>query len=206
MSRLVLSATDPVAFNLQEFRNTAYDKINANFAELYSKISWGYGAPGAAAGQKGGLYLRLDGGAGTSLYIREAAGAPVVATGTYTLTANAVGNDFVEIDGIRYTFRTTLAPPTANDVLIGALATNTLDNLVSAINASAGAGTTYGTGTIAHPTVTAAAGAGDTVVITAKTAGAAGSLIITTDMGDGYWTTPTLIGGVDDNGAGWVAK
>lgn len=206
MSRQVLSATDPVAFNLQEFRNSAYEKINANFAELYSKLSWGYGVPGAAAGAKGGLYLRIDGGAGTSLYVREAAGTPVAATGVFTLTANPVANDFVEIDDIRYTFRTTLTPPTPYDVLIGAAATNTLDNLIAAINGAGGAGTTYGTGTVAHPTVTAAVGAGDTMGVTANTPGASGSLIETTDMGDGYWTTPTLIGGVDDNGAGWVAK
>ena len=207
MARQILSATIPLAFNLQDFRETAYEKINANFAELYGKISWGYGVPGAAAGPKGTMYLRQDGGVGTSLYIREAAGAPVVATGVLTLTANPIGNETVVIDGWTYTFRTTLAPPLANDILIGATASDTLDNLIAAINGAGGAGSTYGTGTVAHPTVTAAVGAGDTMGLVAKTAGAAGSLITTGEtLTQGYWTTPTLVGGVDDDGTGWAAK
>jgi len=207
MARQVLSASTPLAFNLQEFRESAYEKINAMFAELYGKVSWGNGLPGAAAGPKGTMYLRQDGGAGTSLYIREAAGAPVAATGVLTLTANPIANEYVEIDGSRYTFRATLSGAVANDVLIGATASDTIDNLIAAINASAGAGTTYATGTVVHPTVTAAVGAGDTMGLVAKTAGAASSLIVTGEsLTQGFWTTPTLIGGVDDNGAGWVAK
>jgi hypothetical protein len=209
MTRQVLSASIPLAFNLLDFRNSAYEKINANFAELYGHVSAGYGLPGAAAGAKGSLYRRLDGGAGTTLYVREAAGAPVVATGVLTLPANAIVNETVTIDGVTYTFRTVLAPPLANDILIGAAATNTIDNLIAAINGAGGAGTTYGTGTVAHPTVTAAAGTGDTMTLVAKTAGAAGSLIATTDMmatSNGFWATPTLINGVDDDGTGWVAK
>lgn len=205
MARKVLSASDPVAFNLQDFRNSAYEKINANFAELYSRISGGYGAPGAAAGHKGTLYLRLDGGAGTTFYVREAAGAPVAAANTLTLTGNAVAAEQVMIGLQTYSFRTVLVG--AYDVLIGATASDTLDNLIAAINGSAGAGTTYGTGTVAHPDVTAAAGAGDTMVVTAKTPGAASSLIETSEtMTTGNWTYDNLYGGVDDDGTGWVAK
>lgn len=207
MARQILSASVPLAYNLQDFRESAYEKINANFAELYGKISWGYGVPGAAAGPKGTLYLRQDGGVGTTFYVREAAGAPVVATGVLTLTANPLVNETVVIDGSTYTFRTTLAPPLANDILIDVSASATLDNLIAAINNSGGAGSTYGTGTVAHPTVTASAGAGDTMNLVAKTAGAAGSLIATGEtLTQGYWTTPTLVGGVDDDGSGWAAK
>ena len=205
MARQILSAGTPVAFNLQDFRNSAYEKINANFAELYSKLSWGYGVPGAAAGGKGTLYLRQDGGAGTTLYVREAAGAPVAAVNTYTLTGNPIAGEEVTIDGERYLFQTLLNA--AGDVLIGATASDTLDNLIAAINGAAGAGTTYGTGTVAHPTVTAAAGAGDTMVVTAKTPGAASSLIETTETTTlGNWTYDNMYGGVDDDGTGWVAK
>lgn len=205
MAREILSATSPVAFNLADFRNTAYEKINANFAEIYSRLSGGYGVPGAAAGAKGTLYLRLDGGAGTSLYIREAAGAPVAGTGVYTLSGLPLENETVSIDGVTYTFKAVIL--TANDILLGVSASACLDNLIAAINGAGGAGTTYGTGTAVHPTVTAAAGAGDTMDVTAKTAGASSSLIETSDMlTNGFWTTPTLVGGVDDNGAGWVAK
>jgi len=205
MARKVLSASNPVAFNLQDFRNSAYEKINANFAELYSKLSWGYGAPGAAAGGKATLYLRLDGGAGTTLYVREAEGAPVAAANTLTLTGNAVAAEQVIIGNITYSFRTVLVA--AYDVLIGATASDTLDNLIAAINGAAGAGTTYGTGTVAHPDVTAAAGAGDTMTVTANTPGAAGSLIETSEtMTEGNWTYDNMYGGVDDDGTGWVAK
>lgn len=205
MAREILSATSPVAFNLADFRNTAYEKINANFAEIYSRLSGGYGVPGAAAGAKGTLYLRLDGGAGTSLYIREAAGAPVAGTGVYTLSGLPLENETVSIDGVTYTFKAVIL--TANDILLGVSASACLDNLIAAINGAGGAGTTYGTGTAVHPTVTAAAGAGDTMDVTAKTAGASSSLIETSDMlTNGFWTTHTLVGGVDDNGAGWVAK
>jgi hypothetical protein len=67
-------------------------------------------------------------------------------------------------------------------------ASGTLDNLIAAINKAAGEGTTYGTGTVAHPTVSAAAGEGDTVVVTAKTKGTAGNAIATTDTEPGEET------------------
>jgi hypothetical protein len=205
MARQVLSAGTPVAFNLQDFRNSAYEKINANFAELYSKLSWGYGVPGAGQGAKGTLYLRLDGGAGTSLYIREAAGAPVAAANTLTFAANPIANETVTIDNTTYTFVAT--PNAAYEVKIGAAATNSLDNLIAAINGGAGAGTEYGTGTVAHPTVTAAAGAGDTMTVTANTPGAASSLIETSEtLTQGNFTYDNMYGGVDDDGTGWVAK
>lgn len=205
MARQVLSATDPVASNPQDARRTAYEKINANFAELYSRLSFGYGAPGAAAGLKGTLYLRLDGGANTTLYVREAAGSPVAAANTLTLSGNAVAAEQVIIGNVTYSFRTVLVA--AYDVLIGATASDTLDHLIAAINGAAGSGSTYGTGTVAHPDVTAAAGAGDTMVVTAKTAGAAGSLIETSEtLTAGNFTYDNMYGGADDDGTGWVAK
>lgn len=205
MARQVLSAGTPVAFNLQDFRNSAYEKINAMFAELYGKVSWGNGVPGAAAGPKGTMYLRQDGGAGTTLYIREAAGAPVAATNVLTLTGLPIANETVTIDDITYTFVAT--PNAAYEVQIGADASATLDNLIAAMQAGAGAGTVYGTGTVAHPTVTVAAGAGDTMTLTANTPGASSSLIETSEiLTFGNFTYDNMYGGVDDDGTGWVAK
>jgi hypothetical protein len=55
--------------------------------------------------------------------------------------------------------------------------------------------------------VTAAAGAGDTINVTALTAGAAGNAIATTDTVTlGSWGASTLVGGSNDDGTGWVAK
>jgi hypothetical protein len=63
----------------------------------------------------------------------------------------------------------------ANEVLVGAAATDSIDNLISAITDGAGIGTgegtLYGTGTTANVTATAAVGAGDTMTVTAITAG-----------------------------------
>lgn len=205
MARQVLSAGTPVAFNLQDFRNSAYEKINAMFAELYGKLSWGIGAPGASAGPKGTLYLRQDGGAGSTLYIREAAGAPVAATNVLTLTGLPIANETVTIDDTTYTFVAT--PNAAYEVQIGATASDCIDNLIAAMQAGAGAGTVYGTGTVAHPTVTVAAGAGDTMTLTANTPGAASSLIETSEiLTFGNFTYDNMYGGVDDDGTGWVAK
>lgn len=170
-----------------------------------AQLSFGNGAPGADAGGKGSLYVRLDGGANTTLYVREAAGSTVAATGVLTLTGNAVDGETVTIGGVTYTFRTALVG--AYDVLVGVAATNSIDNLIAAITAGAGSGTTYGTGTVAHPSVTAAAGVGDTMDVTASAAGAAGNSIGTTDtLSAGSWGATTLTGGSDDNGAGWAAK
>lgn len=117
------------------------------------------------------------------------------ATSTLTLTGNMTDGNRVVIGSTTYTFRETLA--SAYDVKIGAAATNTLDNLIAAINGAAGAGTTYGTGTVAHPDVTAVAGAGDTAVITATEIGTAGNAIATLEYSAvAGWTGATMGSGV----------
>ena len=55
--------------------------------------------------------------------------------------------------------------PVENEVLIGAAAADTLDNLKSAINGTSGAGTTYSTGTDAHTEVTATTNTDTTQVV-----------------------------------------
>lgn len=119
------------------------------------------------------------------------------ATGTFTATGQPSNTQTGTIGTTVYTFVTALtAPAVAFEVLIGATASDTLDNWIAAINASAGAGTTYGTGTTAHPSVTAAAGAGDTMDVTAIARGTAGNSIATTDtMSNGSWGAATLAGG-----------
>lgn len=90
----------------------------------------------------------------------------------------------------------------ANDILIGASASASLDNLDAAIDAGAGSGTLYGAGTTANAQVTSAAGAGDTLDITADTGGAAGNAVATTTTVAGWsFTGTTLAGGLDSEGA-----
>jgi hypothetical protein len=130
------------------------------------------------------------------------ANAAVAATGVLTLTGNAVAAQTVTIGGVTYTWRASVST-TANEVLIGATASDSLDNLIDAINLEDGAGesgTLYGSDTVAHPTVSAAAGAGDTMDVTALTAGEAGNAIATTEtMTNGSFGAATLTLGANAN-------
>jgi hypothetical protein len=120
------------------------------------------------------------------------------ATGTLTLAENVTLDDTVTIGAVTYTFKA--APvATANEVKLGASASATLDNLIAAINRTAGAGDLYGSATVVHPTVSAAAGAGDTMDLTAKTAGTEGNAIATTETftaAGNVFGAATLTGGV----------
>jgi hypothetical protein len=121
--------------------------------------------------------------------------ANVAATGTLDATASAIGDgDTVTLGGVVYTFETG-AINVAYEVLVGASDSDSLDNLIAAINAAAGAGTTYGTGTVQNPYVSAAAGAGDTVTLTARTTGQSGNLIATTTTIAAATLAATLSGG-----------
>jgi hypothetical protein len=125
--------------------------------------------------------------------------AYVAATGVLTFTLNAADTETVTIGTTVYTFQTALVD-SPNNVLIGATASDSLDNLIAAINAAAGAGTLYGTGTIAHPDVSAAAGAGDTMDVTALVTGEAANSIVTTEgLTNGSWGGGNLAGGVEGN-------
>ena len=215
MTRQVISVNQPLEYSPTDTRRVAYDKINDNFEELYERLEYpanvrqGTGVPGAATGPKGSMYLRTDGGVGSTLYVRETAGATVAATGVLTLTGNPIAATLVTIGTVGYYFRTVLStgPTIPNEILIGIDASASLDNLIAAINGAGGVGTTYSTGTVAHPLVSAAAGAGDTMNLTADNAGAAGNSINTaTNSLVGSFGAATLVNGSDDDGSGWAAK
>jgi hypothetical protein len=96
------------------------------------------------------------------------------ASQTLTSDTTAPSNgDTVVIGAITYTYRTALSagPAIAYEVLIGASAAAALDNLKSAINGTAGAGTTYGTGTVAHPDFEATTNTDTTQLIEARLSG-----------------------------------
>ena len=127
----------------------------------------------------------------------------VAASGKLVSTGTAVEDgEKVIIGATVYTFKTTLStdPAVPYEVLIGASATAQMTNLVAAIMGTTGEGTTYGTGTVAHPTVTAAIADTDDIDLTAKTKGVAGNLIATTDDSDELsWGSEdvTLVDGID---------
>ncbi len=118
------------------------------------------------------------------------------ASGILTLSGNATNGQTVTIGTKVYTFQDTLTNVNGN-VKIGAAATNTIDNLIAAINLDAGAGTLYAAATTAHPTVEASAGSGDTMNVTAIDTGSAGNSIATTEtLSSGSFASATLTGGI----------
>lgn len=135
---------------------------------------------------------------GDLLYMAD---ADVKATATLTSDTTAPSDDdTVTIGAITYTFKTALTTDPAAvpyEVLIGISAAVALDNLKSAINKTAGEGSTYGTGTVAHPLVEATTNANDSQVIQAKTAGSTANAIATTeDSTHLSWGATTMLGGM----------
>ena len=121
----------------------------------------------------------------------------VAARRTLIFGAIPAANDTVQIGAVTYTFVSALTA--ANDVLIGATAAASASNLMAAITAGTGAGTTYGTGTTAHPDVTAAAGSTNIQVeLTALAAGVVGhSIAVTVAAGTRITGGGNLTGGID---------
>lgn len=108
-------------------------------------------------------------------------------------TTNVSEGDRVSIEGVTYTFRATPVHP--YDVDIGASAAASLDNLKAAVNDSGTEGTTYGTGTEAHPLVTAEANTDTTQEFTAKRFGTyANNFLTSTTSAHLTWDDTTLGG------------
>ncbi len=119
------------------------------------------------------------------------------ATGTLTLTGQPLNTETVVIDGKTYTFQTALTDVDGN-VLIGATASDSLDNLIAAVTLGTGSGTAYAASMTRHLSCTAAAGAGDTMDVAARVPGTAGNSFGTTQtLTNGTWANATLTGGTD---------
>lgn len=131
----------------------------------------------------------------------------IAASGVLTISAiTSADTQTVTIGGQTYTFHTSLSgfTTTPNAVLIGADTTAMAANLAAAINAGAGAGTTYGTGTVANASVSAVAALG-VVTLAAKTAGTVGNAIATTEtLSNGAFGAATLAGGSNPSTVGQI--
>ena len=155
--------------------------------------------------RSGAVKVRVNGELQSLCKTAVAAAPPVHTTAAFgTLTSNATiptSGNTVTIGDQTYTFRTALtAATTANEVLIGGSALAALDNLKSAINKSAGGGTTYGSATVANAYVTATTNTDTTQLVVAKVGGVLGNDIATTETATGAllsWGATTLDGGVD---------
>lgn len=128
-------------------------------------------------------------------------------TGTITSSGVAVAAETITIGGVVYTWRAAItAASPANEVKIGAAATNSLDNLKDAINGTAlvGApGSEYSQKTVAHPDVVAGAKNATTLVVASRNTNSNGSLATTETMTNWAWGAGTLsagtMGGVAQN-------
>lgn len=127
----------------------------------------------------------------------DALGVAVKATGLVTSDATNPANNSTITIGLRtYTYKDTLTGA-ANEIKVGADAATTLDNLKSALNASAGAGTAYGTGTVANALVTATTNTDTTQLLEAVTAGTGGNALALSGTGTHHLTFTAFAGGID---------
>ncbi len=124
-------------------------------------------------------------------------GSRARATETLTLTGQPLDTETVTVGGKTYTFQTVLTDVDGN-VLIGAAETDSLDNLIAAINLGAGSGTVYAAATTEQTEVDAVAGAGETMDVAAVVGGTAGNAIATTHtLSNGSFGAANLSGGTD---------
>lgn len=140
-------------------------------------------------------YMTIDGESPTDFDFVEA--ELIAARGILTFSGQPLDTETVTVDAVTYTFLTIFVDA-ANNILIGADAGESLGNLRAAINQEAGAGTKYGTATVFNPTVFAVDQPGDLLLAIARTPGAAGNALATTEtLTNGSWAAATLLGGLD---------
>lgn len=144
-----------------------------------------------------GLY---NGAAATTTLTSAGAMVPAShATSAITSTGTNVSDgDTVTINTTVYTFKTDLtgAEGLPYEVLIGANAAASLDNLKLAINATGTAGVEYGWGTVAHPTVIATTNTDTVQTIVARVPGTTPNTYPTTETAATLsWADTTLGGG-----------
>lgn len=121
----------------------------------------------------------------------------LAAVGTLTFTGQPLDTETVTLGAVTYTFLTIFVDA-ANNILIGADAAASMENLQNAINLGAGIGVTYGTGTVLNPDATLSDLPGLQKLATATIAGAAGNALASTEtLTNGAWSAATLLGGLD---------
>lgn len=121
---------------------------------------------------------------------------------TTTLTSTGTASDgetftLAGPSGTRvYTLKSALTSSSAaNEILIGAAATNTLDNIKSAINGTGTPGTDYGSATVRNKDFTAGAKNATTLVIASPFTNANGSSATTETMANFAFTGGTMSAG-----------
>lgn len=120
----------------------------------------------------------------------------VYAAGTLTLSANPLNTETVTVGSKTYTFQTSLTNVDGN-VLIGANAAASLQNLFDAINLTGTSGTQYAAAMTINANVKATSVTATTVVVKSKVPGVIGNLIASTEtiVTGGSWGAATLASG-----------
>jgi hypothetical protein len=119
----------------------------------------------------------------------------VHATGTLTASTTVNNGDQVVVGSITYSYVTALAGGgTANQILIGTQ-DGSLTNLAAAINGTAGAGTIYGTGTVANTKATSGAVIAHAIIVIAINAGTPGNSVAASTTATGRLAWSGLAGG-----------
>lgn len=127
----------------------------------------------------------------------------VFASGTLTSSGVFTDTQTVVIAGKTYTTQTSLTNVDGN-VLIGASAAATLQNLYDAINLTGTAGTQYAAAMTENAAVEATSVTATTLVVKAKIPGAIGNHVPTTEtQTNAAWGAATLASGTGDIGK-WV--
>ena len=183
------------AIQTERYANCVVDSLDLTFDKDFAKckanILSGYPDTGSISSSytQDTLFTRNEMVATFGTSLSNAAGTNATTTGTTSGTF--ADGETITIDNITYTMRTALTNGgnTPYEVLIGAAATNSLDNLKVAVNAGTGAGTVYGVGTIVHPTVKITTKTASTVLLVAKQSGTGANAIATTDTAANYSTT-----------------
>lgn len=145
----------------------------------------------------------------TAIYGQEPAGdngavgvtAPTAATGTLTLSGNAVAGETVTVGTRVYTWAAVINSTnnqTPNLVLVRSNASDSIYALIDTIIGTAATqGIYYSFNTVPNAQASAAAGAGDTMTTTARQPGSLGNTVITTEtMSAGSWGAAALTGGI----------
>lgn len=135
----------------------------------------------------------------------DALGAGVAATGTLTFNTELPHDgDTVILGNTTYIFKTALStePTVANEILIEATVTLTIDNLVSAVTGGAGEGTKYSVDTVSQGAATGSKASADTFLMTYNSVGYLGNQYDTLGtLTHATWGDKTLVGGIDAEAA-----
>lgn len=118
----------------------------------------------------------------------------VKAQSLLTCTANPTNNETVTLDGLVYTFKTTINNANQKEVLIGAALADSLTNLKACINLTAGSGTLYSSATTIHPTIEGGTLTATTLVVQQKTAAVYSGLTVSETLANGSFNVGTLGG------------